>query len=89
MHINKSKEVKSIISFFVFGVLIFLLSLTISLFYFKILKIIRKSKKKMGKNISLDRNVSKSIYLIIITNLICWFPISILGKNQKRKNSFF
>lgn len=84
LNIRKDDNENSLISFFVYGILILFLSISVSFFYIRILNIIKKSQKRVGKRASGTKNVSKSVYLIIITNVICWFPISILGiKNKK------
>lgn len=52
-----------------------------------ILKKLQNSKKKFQLNTALKKHsIKKTIFIniIIITNIICWLPISLLGKLLKK-----
>lgn len=57
-----------------------MISFIIGFYYFKLFFFLKKSMNKM-KNFQ-QRNYQKTFttfFIIIFTNFICWFPISILG----------
>lgn len=52
------------------------------LFNIQIIQIIHKSKKnlKFSKRLLKNRRISSLTLIIMALNIICWMPISLLGK---------
>lgn len=77
MNIRSDKYIGWIYSQIVFGFLTFLLSILIFIFHILLFYIVNQRNKfeKTKKNY-----ISKSNYIIALSNVVCWAPLSVLCK---------
>lgn len=79
LFIRSSKDEGWIYSLSVFTAPNLLIIIFIMFFYSMIIWKVHQRDDLLKNKINSKNKVSKSIYLIIITNILCWIPISILG----------
>lgn len=95
LHLTDEKASGYLYSFIIFSLISLIVNISITFLYYMIVRKVTKSKKLL-KNTELNNRsckLKKSVSIILFTNLICGFPISIIGiKNfspNLNRHSFF
>ena len=97
IHLTNEKSSGWQYSIFLFNFIPVIISTIILCLYVRIFKVVTKSQKLFfnTKNVQKTNKVAKTALLIVLTNMICWLPISFLGKlkflnvHSRKKIYFF